>query len=66
MKEGGGVKLVYRKHRGGEQSPGEELQEDNHHRMVNTGVANPLWLKEENLHYQQRYYKHNHLQEVST
>lgn len=49
--EGGDVKLVYRKHRSGEKSPGEELQEDNHHGMVNTGLANPLWLIEEKLHY---------------
>lgn len=45
------AKLVYRKHGSGEQSPGEELQENNNHRMVDTGLSKPLWLNKEDLNY---------------
>jgi len=49
VNEGDEAKLVYRKHGCGEQSPGEELQEDNHHSMVDTGLSKPLWLNKEEL-----------------
>lgn len=49
LNEGDEAKLVYREHGSGEQSPGEELQENNHHCMVDTGLSKPLWLNKEEL-----------------
>lgn len=38
------VFLAYREHRGGEETPCEELQEDDDHSMVNTGLTDSLRL----------------------
>ena len=38
---------AYRKHRGGEKTPCEKLQEDDHHSMVNTGLTDSLRLQGE-------------------
>lgn len=36
--------LAYREHGGGEKTPCKKLQEDDHHSMVNTGLADSLRL----------------------
>lgn len=35
---------AYREHRGGEETPCKKLQEDDHHSMVNAGLADSLRL----------------------
>lgn len=42
-----GENRLYRKHRSREESPREELEEDDHNRMVNTGLPDTLWLNTE-------------------
>lgn len=37
--------LPYREHGGGEKTPCKKLQEDDHHSMVNTGLADSLRLR---------------------
>lgn len=45
---------TYCEHRGGKETPCKELQEDDHHGMVNTGLTDSLRLTEKEEHKRER------------